>query len=404
MSDASAIRAVTDRLRSVVAIPFGQNTAATALSLDKLGHPTAGAKLNVFLYQIVPSGAWANSTIPWKPGDGRVPLALDLRYLLTAVEPDPLQAQADLGLGMRILHEHPVLTPGGAAFAPFERARVTMHPLSLDDTEKLWMGVPFPRLLSVAYEVSVVLIESDEPAQMTLPVLSRGTGVPDSIEVQAGLYPTIERIEIGSTPYDIWARSRSRLSRLVAQIGDDVFLFGPGLSQFKQAEIQSLRFPDVKIPNPLTAFPAEQGAVRVQLTAASMPGFPAGLSSIRLIPERTGARYVTNWVPFALAPTINAFNPNPVAPGGTLTVTFNPPTRKGQRASLIIGGSELTLDDQDPSNSKQFVLKEVPARPNKPYPTRLRIDGVDSIPVDLVNPPGSGQRPAFSAACMVQVQ
>jgi hypothetical protein len=203
MASRDAIASVTLMLQQKLAAGSGREVAV--LPLNKLPSNEAGQVLNLHLYRILPNANWKNMDIPWKVPSGtlgRAPLAVDLHYLLTAMASQEQDAQMHLGEGMQVLHDNPVLDPVESAVAPFERARITMLPLSLDDMEKLWAGVSKPRLLSVAYEVSAVLIESAKQTPSPLPVLTRGLGN-DAIEVQAGLYPSIDRIEIGDKPFDL---------------------------------------------------------------------------------------------------------------------------------------------------------------------------------------------------------
>jgi hypothetical protein len=413
MSDFGAIAAVTEALRNMLSAGLskvGSNLKpapgdVTTESLDKLVGPNqSNPALNLHLYQILPNAHWQNMDIPWKvkPGEtGHTPLALDLRYLLTATK--PATAQRDLGIGMRVLHDNPVIGPGGKAVAPFERARISMQPLSLDDMEKLWTGVSIPRLLSVAYEVSVVLIESEVPTRSPLPVLTRGTGSPDSIAVQAELYPTIERIEIGDRKFDEWLRSGSRPGRTAAQIDDKIFLYGQGLAANARAVIRSL----MHAQNPdhsekrLEAdglIVNERGGLTVDLSLLDFAAatFPAGPCSISLEIERDGQHTdITNAVPFSLAPKIIS-----IVPGAAftvpqdLTVQFKPPLVENQAATLIVANRQVPPKPPHQGDTS-LVFRLEGLDPGK-YPARLRIDGVDSMVVPLDTVISSTDRPTFS--------
>lgn len=406
MSNFEAIAAVTETLRGRLAAAPGLSGTVTTEPLDKLAAHGANPALNLHLYQVLPNAHWRNMDIPWKvkPGEtGHAPLALDLRYLLTATAPKPTSAQKDLGIGMRVLHDNPVVDPGGMAVAPFERARVSMQPLSLDDMEKLWTGVSIPRLLSVAYEVSVVLIESEVPARSPLPVLTRGTGSPDSIAVQAELYPTIERIEIGDRKFDEWLRSGSRPGRTAAQIDDKILLYGQGLAANARAVIRSL----MHAQNPdhsekrLEADGLsvnERGGLTVDLSLLDFAAatFPAGPCSISLEIERDGQHTdITNAVPFSLAPKIIS-----IVPGAAftvpqdLTVQFQPPLVENQAATLIVANRQVPPKPPHQGDTS-LVFRLEGLDPGK-YPARLRIDGVDSMVVPLDTVISSTDRPTFS--------
>ncbi|MBN8992442.1 MAG: DUF4255 domain-containing protein [Rhizobiales bacterium] len=408
MSNSEAIAAVTERLRNK--LTAGGTLGVTVDPLDKLASsPGGNPGLNLHLYRILPNANWRNMDMPWRvnPGEtARAPLALDLHYLLTATAPGAAAAQRHLGAGMLVLHDNPVLDPGGGAVVPFERARITMQPLSLDDMEKLWAGVASPRLLSVAYEVSVVLIESAQPVRSPLPVLARGTGSPDSIEVQAGLYPAIERIEIGEKPFDNWLRSGTRPGRSAAHIDDTIFLYGHGLTgnEKKTAIITSLVHPDPDKVLEVTTFTGNsRGGLGLNLSNVMSNGkkekVPAGPCSIMLKIARDrkagspDERFdVTNAMSFSLAPVITSVDPEEFTVPKDITVKFDPPLIAGQTVALIVAGQRV-LPASVPANSSAIFRLENLA-PDI-YPVRLRVDGVDSVPIDLTQLVSGAVRPAF---------
>src|ERR1043166_7939639 len=306
MSDSHAIDRVTEQLTKMLEEMSSLRTATEPL--DQIAGLGDGKPLNLYLYQILPNAHWRNGNIPWRARNGEAapaPLALDLRYLLTATSRKHIEAQSHLGAGMLALHDNPVLYPGdyhdtdgavrnpeGAAVRPFERARITLHPLSIEEMERLWMGVPAPRFLSVAYEVSVVLIESAKPTTLPLPVLFRGKSVPDYIDVQAGIqqqFPAIERIEVrsiagsGTTGFDDWLKLHGRAARTVAQLDDEVRIYGPGLAKATEVRLTSLMNDTIKLmwtpnaPQQLDQFSiAEDGALTIVLAAHKIRtgGFP----------------------------------------------------------------------------------------------------------------------------------
>jgi hypothetical protein len=406
MSDFGAIAAVTEILRSELATAAGLDGATVTIdSLDKLGSADANPALNIYLYQILPNANWRNSDIPWrgKPGDtgdggrGRAPLALDLHYLLTATAQKQTDAHRHLGAGMRMLHDNPILQPKGTV-APFERVRISLLPLSLDDIEKLWMGVPTSRMLSVAYEASVILIESEIPTVSPLPVLSRGRGRPDSIEVDAELPLSIDRIEIGDQPFDRWLRAGSRSSRPAAQTDDKIFICADGLSgpETKTAIIASLLHQPAEIVTAeLTT--VERGRLVVDLSKLDFAGkrFPAGPCSIRLKVKGSvdGADYSTNAILFSLAPKITSILPaDPLRMPKDLTVAFNPPLVDHQEPVLIVSTRQFTPQSGLSTSQRVFHLDQL--SPGK-YPIRLRVDGVDSLSIDLSKAVAENSRPAF---------
>ncbi|MBR1214643.1 Pvc16 family protein [Bradyrhizobium sp. JYMT SZCCT0180] len=393
MSNADAIATVTGKLRAKLSA--ASKVWVSTNRLDDLPPADHDNALNLHLYQISPNANWRNMDVPWKakPGEPyQAPLALDLHYLLTATSAEQAVAQKSLGAGMRALHDDPFLDPGEGAVAPFERARITMHPLSLDEMEKLWAGVLKPRKLSVAYEVSVVLIESERPVRSASPVLRRGTGSPDSIAVQPNLQslPEIERIEIGKKKFDEWLRRGSRPGRAAAEIDDTIFIYGQGLSKVDAVVIESLRHPvpDTEKPMVIDKFTTnDRGALVVDLSETKSGDkpvkIPAGPCSIALrIKRKDSQTYLTNAVPFSVAPKIISSTKSITIPDD-VSVTFDPPLVGNQVVALIFGERQLLPTTKPAEGVSSLIFRLEGLKPPKgPLPIRLRVDGVDSFGVN----------------------
>src|SRR5215208_4044600 len=199
MSDFRAIGGVSASLRNLLRDRMEDPVDATIAPPDVTVTNVTGRRLNLYLYQVTENGHLKNQEIPGQghPGAyGHPPLSLDLHYLLTAhgtaeTEADSdLEAQQILGDAMRVLHDLPVVTdqlrittptvPGKVVGDPildtnllgaFERVKITLQPVTLEDLSKIWTALPqanFRR--SVAYQVSVVQIESQRTRRFPKPV------------------------------------------------------------------------------------------------------------------------------------------------------------------------------------------------------------------------------------------
>jgi len=179
MSNALAIHAVTVALRQ--RLDRGLNaevpgTRVTTCPPDRAREVT-GNQVNLFLYHTVPSPAWRNASPSDVPGSkaAQPPLALNLYYLVSAHgqnedDPDPTSHRL-LGKAMALFHENPILEPaeirdavtadagaGADVAGQFDGVRIAPQPLELDQLTRLWTCLGSPFRISVAYEVSVVLI------------------------------------------------------------------------------------------------------------------------------------------------------------------------------------------------------------------------------------------------------
>ncbi len=169
----------------------------TAMPPDLAPNP-GNRRVNLFLYHIGINAALRNQEFPWQGrggGDTQANpppfmLPLQLHYLLTAFADDDVQSHEALGHAMRVLDAHAQLTPGEIHLAvqnsqiPLpdsnvhlqpERVKVSLQSMNTDEMMKIWTAFQSAYRLSVAYEVTVVLIDSQRPSFTPLPVLRRGS-------------------------------------------------------------------------------------------------------------------------------------------------------------------------------------------------------------------------------------
>jgi hypothetical protein len=133
--------------------------------------------------------------------------------------------------------------------------------------------------------------------------------------------------------------------------------------------------------------------------------WPAGVYMLSLVVQRPALpAWTTNAIPFALAPQITSLAPQQVPQASvpfTLTVTCSPQVLAAQRAVLLFSDREIqatsitTPADPTAVTSLTFTVRDVVAGV---YVVRLRVDGVDSIPVDFTTTP-----PQFDAAQRVTI-
>jgi hypothetical protein len=193
----SAITALLKRLldneivRQFAHAPIG-DVLVTALPPDRIQLGTEErAQLNLYLYRVTPNstrqqvGALSQSA----DSPARLPLALDLHYLLAAYGEKELQADVLLGCAAQLFHENPVLSlsalraqlvttrSGGspdplletitssALLEQIQPIRLLPEFLSVDDLSKLWSSWQAHARPALAYRVSMALVgETEESA------------------------------------------------------------------------------------------------------------------------------------------------------------------------------------------------------------------------------------------------
>ncbi|MGM9491723.1 DUF4255 domain-containing protein [Ideonella sp. YS5] len=438
MSGALAIAGVTAALKDLLndgllnhdLSPLG-SFSVTAQAPDRINTGNNETNLlNVFLYQVTPNLGWRNADLPSRDGRGQrtsnPPLALDLHYLVTAYGTQDLNAEILLGYAMQLLHETPMLTrqqlrtvlgapppvdgdvvPGifGTLSAEdladqVELIKIAPNYLGADELSKLWTAMQARWRPSMVYIVSVVLIQANGPVRAPLPVLQRGPGDrgPTALAAPA---PVLQAVRNALSP--LWP---------ALQLGDDALLVGSGLQREAtlSAAFDCGRL-GITLERPLTAgnTPAER---RVHLPTVTEDGNAAadwgiGVYTVSLRVTQAGQpTWSTNAVPIALAPRISA-SPLNAAPGDPIDLVVDcvPRLRPLQHAGvrLLLAGGELvpaSIDTPgDPAQPTRLHFN-VPGQAAGAFVLRLRVDGIDSLPVRLG---GTPPRPEFDPGQTLQV-
>lgn len=403
MSNPLAIAAVTAALRQLLenGLKADQDLADATVTMQPIDRArTNGStanQLNVFLYHTLPSAAWRNMDVPGRvmPGETAPPaLGLNLYYLVTAFGRDnDTQAPFShhlLGRAMSILYDHPLLSSDEIKSAlknndlwmQVERVRFTLQPISLDELSKLWTGFQTQYRLSVAYEASVVLIDSTQSVRAPLPVLSR------TVTAFGNLIPPYPAISEVLPPHQ----------QPSAVLGDTVTVNGNHLDGDKVVVSLTSRLLGAPLTVPIAAGGTESS---VSFNIPNIPAnWPAGFYSVSLVVSIKGQPdRVTNELPLALSPRISSAMPmkvKRVKGNATLNLTCAPEVRPEQRASLLLGSQEVSsAEHPNQGNQLSFVVQA--ATPGD-YLVRLRVDGVDSLLVNRAVTP-----PAFDATQKVTI-
>lgn len=438
MSSPLAIGAVSAVLRNLLdnglieaGAALGSTVSVSAVPPDTVLTDGAEAplRLNLFLYQVTPNAAWRNAGLPGRSASGsdrlgNPPLALDLHYLLTAYGNADFQAEILLGYALHLLHERPVLdraairraldpSPLDLGMLPpafqalsaadladqVEQLKLTPLSLGLDDMTRLWSAIQSHYRPSVAFQVSVVLIESRQPGRAALPVLSRGpvdavTGRERGVMVLPDLLPALPTLLTLRHPQQ---QPAARLGQSVTVQG--IRLVGAGARVRLQ---HRLRVDALELPVVL-ATDGRSFQFNLPADAAAQADWPAGAWRLSLVltpPGEAQARE-TNSLPLQLAPdpVLQAdaglglpgasLLRQPAPAGVRVTLTSRPQVRPEQMAQLMLGN--VMAEAERRTDPTQPLVFDFPASlPAGPAWVRLRVDGVDSLLLDR-----SGPVPAF---------
>lgn len=402
MSNAQAIAAVTASLRQLLIEDLAADPVLTgfAVSTKALANATqdTGNRINLFLYEIRPSQCVHDLAVDRgrRPGEpGRPPVALVLRYLVTAFgqDDDEIAAHRLLGRAIAAFHDRPVLERSlirealGEAnlHRQVEPVRVTPLPVSSDEVSKVWSTFEAGYRVSVAFEVSLVLIESERSDATGPPVLAigeddRGVDVRASATVPA-IGPLLQAASTAGEETTI-------------ELGEELVLEGAGLGGASAVLIADAAGVAVHelVPDPGSGDDRIAVAIPPDGLTDGTP-WAAGIHTARAIV----AGLDTNRVALALAPRIDAIEPPSSQSGDVVyTVQASPPVALAQSALLLLAGNALRARPRtDPSAPLVFDARGLTAGS---YPARLRVDGVDSRVVDRTSMP-----PTFLPGALLEV-
>lgn len=375
MSDFHAIGGVSETLRSLLLdrMELPGELAGTPLRVT-IGSPRSDVlnqfttaetpRVNLFLFRVVENGWLKNQEIPGSgnpSAHGHPPLSLDLHYLLTAYGTRDVATNFQeslshflLGSAMRVFHDHAIVTedhltvrdPVGTPLlhdslrGEFERIKLSLEPVTLEDLSKVWTALTQPYRVSAAYHVSVVQIESRRqnhfPRRVKEPPNSgaRIYAVPfrypriQEIAVRWQDDPLVERPYPYARVLDTLVLKGTNLSSTQTRLKVGGLEFGVGLTRDTRIEFV---LPDTLLPDGTPVFPDKQlqpGAQTVEVLLS--------------IPELPAAGMPSNQAVFMLTPRVI---PPPVA---NLAVTPRTLTLNGTRlfhpnlrSETVVGGTTI---------------------------------------------------------------
>lgn len=175
MGDHNVIADVSEILLAVLRDAIGDlgGVERPQAVLDDLSGtvPVSPPKLTLFLYEIAEDVASRNRpNIRVEPSDAdpragvrKPPMALVLRYLITAWGGDQLTQHRMLGRAMEALYNDAILDGGqltGSLAGGVDALHLTLTPLTLDQKSYVWFALQKPYRLSLNYEVRVVNLDA----------------------------------------------------------------------------------------------------------------------------------------------------------------------------------------------------------------------------------------------------
>jgi hypothetical protein len=375
-------------------------TASTVRPEDVTNGNGAKTGINIYLYQVMPNASLRNEELPTRRADGslvrRPQAALDLHYILTFYGDEKEQEpQRLLGTAISTLNERPVLSRDAirhaidqavaddpATYLQFsdlvdqiDLVKLSPLALNLEELSKLWsVFFQTPYVLSVAYQGTVVLIESDVHPTSAPPVRAR------NLYVTPFRSPVIDRVRsaagadepITSTSIIVIEGERLQADPLQVRVGEVIVT--PTVDQVTDKTIT--------IPLPVGVRAGLKGAQVIQPWDMGTPPVPhKGVES--------------NAAPFVLRPTITgAVTVAPGAAGAVdVSVPLAPDVGKAQRVVLLLNefgapaartpfaySIEAPSRNQpaSPATVSTIVVPTTGVEPGD-YLVRVQVDGAESL-------------------------
>ncbi|MGE5217820.1 MAG: DUF4255 domain-containing protein [Chloroflexota bacterium] len=411
MSNYLAIATVTGTLQHVL------SSAAAVVPGAKVSttRPDGGAAaakdpaINIFLYQVMPNPAYRNVDLPTRRANGqlvqRPQAALILHYLLSFYGDDNnLEPQRLLGAAVRHLHAQPLLTQQSIvqtlANPPYDTllatsnladqvdlVRFTPLGLSLEELSKVWsIFFQSPYVLSVAYQGSAVLIETDDVAQAALPVQAR------NLYVLPLRQPLIDRvISTAGESAPIFAASTLQVDGKQLQ-GDVTLVLLGGIERVPLSVGEKQM--TLAVPADLQAGAHGLQVIHKLLLGSPPPGTPhrgfeSNVATFILRPQIT-------------LPIVKTTVPDPQGgpPLPALQLSMDVTVGKSQRVALLLNSTAAvnppahSFPAPPRSTDAASITVAIPGVAAGGYFVRLQIDGAES-PLDL-DPASSGFGPTVN--------
>ena len=172
MADFGVIAAVSETLQSVLTTAASTLPGPPTVEISDLTGTisTTPARLTIFLFEVAEDPSARNkprlrgTQAPPNTTISKPPMALVLRYLVTAWGGDRLTEHRLLGCAMQALYDGAVIAQpdlrGASLIHTDEVLKVTLLPLTLEERTRVWYSVQRPYRLSLYYEVRVVNLDS----------------------------------------------------------------------------------------------------------------------------------------------------------------------------------------------------------------------------------------------------
>ena len=346
--------------------------------VDVINSEPSANKLNLFLYHVSYNTSHNNRFLPTRNSSGDLvsspKIGLDLHYLLTVygADNDDILSQQILGSAIRVLNENPILTKDIISDAiksqekiqfsdlvnEIQTIKLVPEKLSAEELTKIWSSFFQTNYrLSMAFQASVLLLDTKKKPKPTLPVKER------LVYVKSFKQPLINKIE----PQNLEYISNAQINILGENLKDEKTLVHIDDLQIEPAKSDVFDNKiSINIPQNLNA-----GIKRIKISHPLVVGLNQS--------EHRGAAE-SNLGAFILSPKITKILPQDINRGDNLTIHFEPPITPDQQAMLLVGDQTFVIARHQKENApiESISIKISEDFAAGTYLVRLRVDGAES--------------------------
>ena len=379
---------------------------------DLLAQQSDDYALSVYLYHIEEDEYRKN--LPEPPGSSPPvsgsPMGLHLYYLLTAHGGTSFatapygREQRLMGLAVKAFHDYPMLNATTRIGTEYvlpdilrgrqEEFRLVLHPATLEDLNRVWTAVTTPLRLSAIYQVSVVLLEAEPPAELPLPVLA------PRIDTTPLTRVWIESTESDcqfTLPGETTLRSVTHSPALVA-VGERFRIVARGVDAATSSVFLSSPAwtdpPHVDVTEWITSRSADGSIELLVASPVSDRAIVPGLYQVHIADDRGP----TNYSPLSIAPVIaHQTDPTPgidPAAGPVETVfsirgePFSSSSGDIRAVAVFVASRPLTPTGGSPAAGEFQIVSATEIQARVPaglaagaHPIRVAVNGVSTLPV-----------------------
>jgi hypothetical protein len=411
MSNYLALATVTATLSHLLQVAAAQAVSGATVTTQRPetanNRPNPDPVVNLYLFQVVPNVAFRNTDLSTRRSNGALvkrPLAaLDLHYLLTFYGADSdLEPQRMMGSAVSALHAKPVLTradieritsDASPQFVDYletsdlaqqvESVKLSPLSLNLEELSKLWsVFFQTPYALSIGYQASVVLIESEVTPQTSLPVRA------PLIYAQTFRQPVIETVRSQDGPTEPIVMGSTVLIQGRQLRGDATAVVISG-TEIATTSVTNTEIVLTLNQPPAPADPLRAGVRGLQVVQSTLMGLPA--TAHRGVESNVAALVLhPSIIPPVTAANVTGNGAEPRS--ADLNLTVDPEVGPDQRVVLV-----LNQTGSDDPASYTFVLAPRDAASTTltmpvtgvmagTYLVRVMIDGAESPLTISANP------------------